>query len=91
MSHAEFFGKRSNHPGDSAPLQPRFGSLRLLVFPKLKSPLKGKRFQTVDEIQENMMGQLMEISTKDFAECFEQWKRHWEECVRSQGDYFEGD
>ena len=25
-------------------------------FPKLKSPLKGKRFQTVNEIQENMMG-----------------------------------
>ena len=29
--------------------------------PKLKSPLKGERFQTVTEIQENMMGQLMEI------------------------------
>ena len=31
------------------------------LFPKLKSPLKGKRFQTVNEIQENMMGQLMAI------------------------------
>ena len=31
------------------------------LFPKLKSPLKGKRFQTVDEIQENMTGQLMAI------------------------------
>ena len=31
------------------------------VFPKLKSPLKGKRFQTqaIDETQENMTGQLM--------------------------------
>ena len=29
------------------------------LFPKLKSPLKGKRFQTVSEIQENMTGQLM--------------------------------
>ena len=26
------------------------------LFPKLKSPLKGKRFQTVDEIRENTMG-----------------------------------
>ena len=26
------------------------------LFPKLKSPLKGKRFQTVDEIQENRIG-----------------------------------
>ena len=31
------------------------------LFRKLKSPLKGKRFQTVNEIQENMMGQLMAI------------------------------
>ena len=30
----------------------------LLDFPKLKSPLKGKSFHTVDEIQGNMMGQL---------------------------------
>ena len=29
------------------------------LLPKLKSPLKGKRFQTVDEIQENTTGQLM--------------------------------
>ena len=31
------------------------------------------------------------IPTKDFAERFEQWKRRWENCVRSQGAYFEGD
>ena len=53
MSRAEFFGKTSNHPGDSAPLQPRFL--------KPKSGLKGKRFQTVSEIQENTTGKLMVI------------------------------
>ena len=31
------------------------------LFPKLKLPLKGKRFHTINEIQENMMGQLMVI------------------------------
>ena len=46
------------------------------LFPKLKSPLKGKRFQTIDEIQEHTMGQLMAIPTQDFTECFGQWKRH---------------
>ena len=45
--------------------QPRY-SLDLVprdfwLFPKLKSPFKGKRFQTVDEIQENTTGQLMVI------------------------------
>ena len=45
-SHAVFC-ETPNHSHDSAPLQPRFGALRLLAFPKLKSPLKGKRFQTL--------------------------------------------
>ena len=31
------------------------------LFPNLKSPFKGKRFHTIDEIQENTMGQLMVI------------------------------
>ena len=31
-----FWKKTSRHPGLSAPLQPRFGSLRLLAFPKVK-------------------------------------------------------
>jgi hypothetical protein len=35
-SRAGFFGKASHEPGLSSPLQPRFGSLRLLAFPKAK-------------------------------------------------------
>ena len=34
--HAGFFGKTFHHPGLSAPLQPRFGSLWLLAFTKAK-------------------------------------------------------
>ena len=37
------------------------------------------------------MGQPMAIPTKDFVLFFDQWKRRWENCVRSQGAYFEGD
>ena len=61
------------------------------LFPKLKSPLKGKRFQAINEIQENTTGQLLVIPTKDFAECFEQWKWHWESCLRSQSACLQGD
>ena len=31
-----FFSEVSNHPGDLAPLQPRFGTLQLLAFSKTK-------------------------------------------------------
>ena len=36
MSHAEVFGETSNHPGDSVPLQTKFGTMQLLAFPKTK-------------------------------------------------------
>ena len=61
MSFAEFFSKTSNHPGDSAPYSPDLVPCNFWLFPKLKLPSKGKRFQTVDEIQDNTTGQLMAI------------------------------
>ena len=36
MFRTEVYGKISSHPSDSAPLQPRFGALQLLAFPKTK-------------------------------------------------------
>ena len=38
---------------------PDLASCDFWLLPKLKSPLKGKRSQTIDKIQENTMGQLM--------------------------------
>ena len=35
-SCAEIFGEISKHPVDPAPLEPRFGTLQLLAFPKTK-------------------------------------------------------
>ena len=61
MSCAEFFGETSNHPGDSAPLQPRFGALQLLAFPKTKITFEREEISDIDEIQENTMEQLMVI------------------------------
>jgi len=43
-SRAGFFGKASHHPGPPVPLQPRFGSLRLLTFPKAKIAVERGRF-----------------------------------------------
>ena len=62
MSRVEFFGKTSNHPGELDPHTPWIWHHATYGFsPKLKSSLKGKRFQTINEIQENRMGLLMVI------------------------------
>ena len=60
-SHAKIFGETLNHPDDSAPYSPDLVPCDFWLFPKGQSPLKGKRFQTVSDIQEITAGQLMVI------------------------------
>ena len=60
-SCAECFGKTSNHPGDLASLQPRFGTMPLVAFLKTKITFERKKIQTLNEIQENTTKQLMVI------------------------------
>ena len=43
------------------PYSPDLAPCDFWLFPKLKSPLKGERFQTIHDIQENTTGQLMLI------------------------------
>ena len=75
-SHAVFFGKTSNYPGDSALLQPRFGTLWLLAFPQTK--ITFEREEISDHWWDS--GKYNGAANGD-----------WENCVRSQGAYFEGD
>jgi hypothetical protein len=37
-----------------------------------------------------MTQQLLSTSKTDFHKCFEPWKNHWNEYIKSQGDYFKG-
>ena len=76
MSHAQFFGKASNCPGNSVHLPPRFGALRLLAFPKTKITFE----------REERSDHWWDSGKYDGAA-----DGNWENCVRSQGAYFEGD
>ena len=76
MSCAEIFGETSNHPGDSALLQPRFGTLQLLAFPKTKITYER------EEISDHWWDSGKYNGAAD---------RDWQNRVRSQGAYFEGD
>ena len=54
-----FLAKQQINQVTQPPYSPDLGSCNFWLFTKLRSSLKWKRFQTVGEIQENMMGQLM--------------------------------
>jgi len=68
------------------PYCPDLAPADFFLFPKLKTTLKGRRFQTIQEIQENALRELRAIT-----EAFQQCKKLWERCIASRGDYFEGD
>jgi len=53
--------------------------------------LKGCRFQTTEEIQENAIRELCAITESAIQEAFQQWKKRWEQCTTSREDYFIGD
>ena len=72
---AEFFGETSNHPGDSASLQARFGALWLLAFSKTKITFEREDISDHRWDSEKYNGEA---------------DSEWENCVRSQGAYFEG-
>ena len=70
-----FFWQNIKSPSDSAPLQPRFGSLQLLAFPKSKITLER------EEISDCQW---------DSGKYNRAADGEWENCVRSQGACFEG-
>ncbi|UYV64841.1 hypothetical protein LAZ67_3002130 [Cordylochernes scorpioides] len=75
--------------------QPRFSPdlapCDFFLFPKLKRPMKGRRYATLDEIKTASKEELKKILKNDFLKCFEDWKNRWHKCIISHGDYFEGD
>jgi hypothetical protein len=61
------------------------------LFPKLKMKLKGRRFETVSNIQKESQAVLDSIKENDFHGAFEGWKKQRDCCIHSQGEYFVGD
>jgi len=88
-----FLAKNETTVVPPATLLSRFGSsgLFFFLFPKLKSTLKGRRFNTCDETQKNSTKELFAIPKEAFQKAFQIWQKRWERCVGSEGNYFAGD
>ena len=53
------------------------------LFPKLKLPLRGTRFQSIADIKENLRRELKSIPAKAFKKCFDDWIIRWHKCIIS--------
>ena len=86
-----FLAKNETTVVPQPPYSPDLAPADFFLFPKLKSTLKGRRFDTFDEIQKNSTKELFAIPKEAFQKAFQSWQKRWERCVASEGNYFEGD
>ncbi|UYV74744.1 hypothetical protein LAZ67_12000768 [Cordylochernes scorpioides] len=86
----DFLAKNNTLMMPQLPYSPDLAPCDFFSFPKLKRPMKGRRYATLDEIKTASKEELKKIKN-DFLKCFEDWKNQWHKCIISHGDYFEGD
>lgn len=73
-----------------APYSPDMALCDFFLFPRLKLPLRGKRFETIEATKVNSQKELKAISKSAYEKCFEDSKKRWNMCITCDGDYFEG-
>ena len=61
------------------------------LFLKLKLPLRGTRFQSIEGIKENWRREQKSIPENAFKKCFDDLIIRWHKCIISGGAYFKGD
>jgi len=67
----EFLVKQETIVMPQPPYSPDLAPADFFLFQKLKSTLKGRRFQTVEEIKENSQQDLRPIPQNTFQEAFQ--------------------
>ncbi|KYN09459.1 PREDICTED: uncharacterized protein LOC108769730 [Trachymyrmex cornetzi] len=85
----EFLAKNNTLMMPQPPYSPDLAPYDFFLFPKLKRPMKGRRYATIEEIKTASKEELNKITKNDFLKCFEDWRKRWHKCIISDGDYFE--
>ena len=70
-----FLAKNSMSLVRQVPYSPDLAPCDFWLFPKLKTILKGRRFQSREDIMKKSMEELGSISDEEFKRCFEKWQK----------------
>ena len=74
-------------PPDSPDLAP--GDFWL--FPKFKEKLRGCRYETIEEMKEDVAEVTDTLTQENFHGALQQLLERYNKCIAAGGDYFEGD
>ena len=91
LATREFLAHNSIITCPHLPYSPDLAPCDFFLFLKIKLKLKGRRFDGLEEIQQESQNVLGMLREQDFQHVFQQWQWRWDRCVAAQGDYFEGD
>ena len=80
-----FLAKNSMSLVRQAPYSSDLARCDFWLFPKLKTILKGRRFQSRENTMKKSTEELGSIPEEEFKRCFEKWQKLWEKCVYRQG------
>jgi hypothetical protein len=70
---------------------PDLATCDFFLVPKMKLKLKGCRFDKIEEIQPESQTAIDTLTEKYFHEALQKWRRRWDRCLHTGGNYFEGD
>jgi hypothetical protein len=93
-SHTDSRMSRSN--GDSYHAKTSFRLVKIILFfllhflfPNMKTALKAKRFQDVENIKINVTAELKAVALEAFVDCFQELFKPFYTCNQVDGDYFD--
>lgn len=73
------------------PYSPDLAPCDYWLFPKIKSLMKGRRFNSIEAAKTRTTELLQVLTSEDLQGCFAQWKIRFQRCIDAKGEYFEGD
>jgi hypothetical protein len=60
------------------------------LFPKLKKPLRGKRFRIIEEVSNEVTRVIRRINNKGVLTAKQDLPKRWTAVIKHNGDYIEG-
>lgn len=81
---------RSNTPVvPQPPYSPDLAPCDFFLFPRLKRELKGKHWESVENIHKHVTRILKDIPVEEFQHAFQAWQTRLRKCIDAGGEYFE--
>jgi len=91
LSVKQFLANKNIIVLEHPPYSPDLAPCDFCLFPKIKSVLKGTHFVLGENVKARTAETLNSLREHDLQNCFEHWQHHMQLCVKSEGNYFEGD